>query len=76
IVDDTGRLYINGAEVATFGASTATYNLVLKKGWNTLEFVVAQITGQFYINFGLKLSDNVDQLFSGAGQLAAASASQ
>lgn len=76
IVDDTGRLYINGAEVATFGASTATYNLVLKNGWNTLEFVVAQITGQFYINFGLKLSDNVDQLFSGAGQLAAASASQ
>nr|UVN10085.1 MAG: tail protein [Bacteriophage sp.] len=76
IVDNTGRLYINGAEVATFGASTATYNLVLKKGWNTLEFVVAQITGQFYINFGLKLSDNVDQLFSGAGQLAAASASQ
>ena len=76
IVDDTGRLYINGVEVATFGAGTATYSLALKKGWNTLEFVVAQITGQFYINFGLKLSDNVDQLFSGAGQLAAASASQ
>ncbi|WP_243816916.1 TipJ family phage tail tip protein [Klebsiella quasipneumoniae] len=76
IVDDTGRLYLNGAEVATFGAGTATYNLALKKGWNTLEFVVAQLTGQFYINFGLKLSDNVDQLFSGAGQLAAASASQ
>lgn len=76
IVDDTARLYINGAEVATFGAGTITYSLVLKKGWNTLEFVVAQITGQFFINFGLKLSDNVDQLFSGAGQLAAASASQ
>ena len=76
IVDDTARLYINGAEVATFGAGTVKYSLVLKKGWNTLEFVVAQITGQFFINFGLKLSDNVDQLFSGAGQLAAASASQ
>ncbi|WP_163594509.1 TipJ family phage tail tip protein [Klebsiella variicola] len=76
IVDDTARLYINGAEVATFGAGTITYSLVLKKGWNTLEFVVAQITGQFFINFGLKLSDNVDQLFSGVGQLAAASASQ
>ncbi|VEB92115.1 gp24 [Klebsiella quasipneumoniae] len=76
IVDDTARLYINGAEVATFGAGTITYSLALKKGWNTLEFVVAQITGQFFINFGLKLSDNVDQLFSGAGQLAAASASQ
>ena len=76
IVDDTGRLYLNGAEVATFGAGTATYNLALKKGWSTLEFVVAQLTGQFYINFGLKLSDNVDQLFSCAGQLAAASASQ
>ena len=76
IMDDTGRLYINGAEAASFSASTGSYTLALKKGWNTLEFVVAQYTGQFYINFGLKLSDNVDQLFSGAGQLAAASASQ
>ena len=76
IMDDTGRLYINGAEAASFSASTGSYTLALKKGWNTLEFVVAHYTGQFYINFGLKLSDNVDQLFSGAGQLAAASASQ
>lgn len=76
IMDDTGRLYINGAEAASFSASTSTYSMALKNGWNTLEFVVAQYTGQFYINFGLKLSDNVDQLFSGAGQLAAASASQ
>lgn len=76
IIDDTGRLYINGTEAASFSASTSTYSMDLKKGWNTLEFVVAQYTGQFYINFGLKLSDNVDQLFSGAGQLAAASASQ
>ncbi|HBV3963016.1 TPA: DUF1983 domain-containing protein [Klebsiella pneumoniae] len=76
IMDDTGRLYINGAEAASFSASTSTYSMALKKGWNTLEFVVAQYAGQFYINFGLKLSDNVDQLFSGAGQLAAASASQ
>lgn len=76
IIDDTGRLYINGTEAASFSASTSTYSMDLKKGWNTLEFVVAQYAGQFYINFGLKLSDNVDQLFSGAGQLAAASASQ
>lgn len=76
IMDDTGRLYVNGVETASFSASTGNYSLSLKKGWNTLEFVVAQYTGQFYINFGLKLSDNVDQLFSGAGQLAAASASQ
>ena len=76
IIDDTGRLYINGTEAASFSASTRTYSMDLKKGWNTLEFVVAQYTGHFYINFGLKLSDNVDQLFSGAGQLAAASASQ
>lgn len=76
IMDDTGRLYVNGVETASFSASTSNYSLSLKKGWNTLEFVVAQYTGQFYINFGLKLSDNVDQLFSGAGQLAAASASQ
>lgn len=76
IMDDTGRLYINGAEAASFSTSTSIYSMALKKGWNTLEFVVAQYAGQFYINFGLKLSDNVDQLFSGAGQLAAASASQ
>ena len=76
IMDDTGLLYINGAEAASFSVSTSTYSMDLKKGWNTLELVVAQYTGQFYINFGLKLSDNVDQLFSGAGQLAAASASQ
>lgn len=76
IIDDTGRLYINGTEAASFSVSTSTYSMDLKKGWNTLEFVVAQYAGQFYINFGLKLSDNVDQLFSGAGQLAAASASQ
>lgn len=76
IMDDTGRLYINGAEAASFSTSTSIYSMALKKGWNTLEFVVAQYAGRFYINFGLKLSDNVDQLFSGAGQLAAASASQ
>ncbi|HCI5640254.1 TPA: carbohydrate binding domain-containing protein [Klebsiella quasipneumoniae subsp. similipneumoniae] len=76
IVDDTGRLYVNGIETASFSASATKYALALKKGWNTLEFVVAQITGQFFINFGLKLSDNVDQLFSGAGQMAAASAAQ
>lgn len=76
IMDDTGRLYINGAEAASFSTSTSIYSMALKKGWNTLEFVVAQYAGLFYINFGLKLSDNVDQLFSGAGQLAAASASQ
>ncbi|WP_258535502.1 TipJ family phage tail tip protein [Klebsiella quasipneumoniae] len=76
IVDDTGRLYVNGIETASFSASATKYSLALKKGWNTLEFVVAQITGQFFINFGLKLSENVDQLFSGAGQMAAASAAQ
>lgn len=76
IVDDTGRLYVNGIETASFSASATKYSLAFKKGWNTLEFVVAQITGQFFINFGLKLSDNVDQLFSGAGQMAAASAAQ
>ncbi|HBQ2172666.1 TPA: DUF1983 domain-containing protein [Klebsiella pneumoniae] len=76
IVDDTGRLYVNSVETASLGASTTKYSLALKKGWNTIEFVVAQMTGGFYINFGLKLSDNVDQLFSGAGQMAAASAAQ
>ena len=76
IVDDTGRLYVNSVETASLGTSTTKYSLALKKGWNTIEFVVAQMTGGFYINLGLKLSDNVDQLFSGAGQMAAASAAQ
>lgn len=76
IVDDTGRLYVNGVETASFSASATKYSFALKKGWSTIEFVVANITGQFFINLGLKLSDNVDQLFSGAGQMAAASAAQ
>ncbi|WP_329518437.1 hypothetical protein [Klebsiella pneumoniae] len=39
----------------------------LKVGWNTVEFLVNQWTGQAYINLGLKLSDKVDEMYSGLG---------
>ncbi|CAM6611731.1 TipJ family phage tail tip protein [Klebsiella michiganensis] len=76
IADDTARLYINGTSVTTMGPALVKFDIQLKKGWNTIEFVTMNWTGQSYLNFGLKISANVDQMFSGAGQLAAASASQ
>lgn len=76
IADDTARLYINGTSVTTMGPALVKFDIQLKKGWNTIEFVTINRTGQSYLNFGLKISANVDQMFSGAGQLAAASASQ
>lgn len=76
IADDTARLYINGTSVTTMGPALVRFDIQLKKGWNTIEFVTMNWTGQSYLNFGLKISANVNQMFSGAGQLAAASASQ
>lgn len=76
IADDTARLYVNGAGVTTMGPALVKFDIQLKKGWNTIEFVTMNWTGQSYLNFGLKISASVDQMFSGAGQLAAASASQ
>lgn len=76
IADDTARLYINGTSVTTMGPALVKFDIQLKKGWNTIELVTMNWTGQSYLNFGLKISANVDQMFSGAGQLAAASASQ
>lgn len=76
VVDDCGRFYINGVEVLSATSATTAVSLELKAGWNTIEVVIQQWTGQAYLNLGLKLSDNVDQLYSGAGVMASAAASQ
>lgn len=76
VMDDTGQIYINSISVAKLSSTQDTVTLSFKKGWNTIEVVTQQWSGNAYFRLGLKLSDNVDQMFSGAGQLAAASASQ
>lgn len=76
VMDDTGQIYINSLSVAKLSSTQDTVTLSFKKGWNTIEVVTQQWSGNAYFRLGLKLSDNVDQMFSGAGQLAAASASQ
>ncbi|AIR01941.2 hypothetical protein LG71_19475 [Pluralibacter gergoviae] len=76
VMDDTGQIYINSVSVAKLSSTQDTVTLPFKKGWNTIEVVTQQWSGNAYFRLGLKLSDNVDQMFSGAGQLAAASASQ
>ncbi|WP_082230365.1 TipJ family phage tail tip protein [Pluralibacter gergoviae] len=76
VMDDTGQIYINSVSVAKLSSTEVAVTLPFKKGWNTIEVVTQQWSGNAYFRLGLKLSDNVDQMFSGAGQLAAASASQ
>ncbi|HID4130107.1 phage tail protein [Pluralibacter gergoviae] len=76
VMDDTGQIYINSISVAKLSSTEVAVTLPFKKGWNTIEVVTQQWSGNAYFRLGLKLSDNVDQMFSGAGQLAAASASQ
>ncbi|EPH7184389.1 hypothetical protein ACS3LW_005787, partial [Klebsiella pneumoniae] len=51
-----------------------TVSFELKAGWNTVEFLVNQWTGQAYINLGLKLSDKVAEMYSGLGVSALANA--
>ncbi|MGH5090458.1 TipJ family phage tail tip protein [Klebsiella pneumoniae] len=67
VFDDTGVVFVNGVQVAWSNASTSTVSFELKAGWNTVEFLVNQWTGQAYINLGLKLSDKVDEMYSGLG---------
>lgn len=67
VFDDTGVVFVNGVQVAWGNASTSTVSFELKAGWNTVEFLVNQWTGQAYINLGLKLSDKVDEMYSGLG---------
>ena len=76
IMDDTGQIYINGTSVAKLGPTQTSVTLPFKRGWNTIEVVIQQWSGNAYMRLGIKLSDKVDQMFSGAGQLAGAAASQ
>ncbi|HBR5701690.1 TPA: DUF1983 domain-containing protein, partial [Klebsiella pneumoniae] len=74
IFDDTGAVFVNGVQVAWGNASWTTGSFELKAGWNTVEFLVNQWTGQAYINLGLKLSDKVAEMYSGLGVSALANA--
>ncbi|RCI18261.1 DUF1983 domain-containing protein [Klebsiella pneumoniae] len=74
VFDDTGAVFVNGVQVAWGNASTSTVSFELKVGWNTVEFLVNQWTGQAYINLGLKLSDKVAEMYSGLGVSALANA--
>ncbi|MEH0184339.1 DUF1983 domain-containing protein [Klebsiella pneumoniae] len=74
IFDDTGAVFVNGVQVAWGNASWTTVSFELKAGWNTVEFLVNQWTGQAYINLGLKLSDKVAEMYSGLGVSALANA--
>ncbi|HFP6278791.1 TPA: hypothetical protein ACHJOV_005698, partial [Klebsiella pneumoniae] len=67
VFDDTGAVFVNGVQVAWGNASWTTGSFDLKAGWNTVEFLVNQWTGQAYINLGLKLSDKVAEMYSGLG---------
>ncbi|WP_407260521.1 TipJ family phage tail tip protein [Klebsiella quasipneumoniae] len=74
VFDDTGAVFVNGVQVAWGNASWTTGSFELKAGWNTVEFLVNQWTGQAYINLGLKLSDKVAEMYSGLGVSALANA--
>ncbi|SXX48585.1 TipJ family phage tail tip protein [Klebsiella pneumoniae] len=74
VFDDTGAVFVNGVQVAWGNASWTTVSFDLKSGWNTVEFLVNQWTGQAYINLGLKLSDKVAEMYSGLGVSALANA--
>lgn len=74
VFDDTGAIFVYGVQVAWGNASWNTVSFELKAGWNTVEFLVNQWTGQAYINLGLKLSDKVAEMYSGLGVSALANA--
>ncbi|HCF7997689.1 TPA: carbohydrate binding domain-containing protein [Klebsiella pneumoniae] len=74
VFDDTGAIFVNGVQVAWGNASWNTVSFELKAGWNTVEFLVNQWTGQAYINLGLRLSDKVAEMYSGLGVSALANA--
>ncbi|SYT06033.1 gp24 [Klebsiella pneumoniae] len=74
VFDDTGAIFVNGFQVAWGNASWNTVSFELKTGWNTVDFLVNQWTGQAYINLGLKVSDKVAEMYSGLGVSALANA--
>lgn len=74
VFDDTGAVYVNGVRAAFGNLSWNTVSFDLKAGWNTVEFLVNQWTGQAYINLGFKLSEKVAQLNSALGMNALSNA--
>lgn len=74
VFDDTGAVYVNGVRAAFGNSSWNTVSFDLKAGWNTVEFLVNQWTGQAYINLGFKLSEKVAQLNSAIGMNALSNA--
>lgn len=74
VFDDTGAVYVNGVRAAFGNSSWNTVSFDLKAGWNTVEFLVNQWTGQAYINLGFKLSEKVAQLNSALGMNALSNA--
>ncbi|HEE5122095.1 TPA: DUF1983 domain-containing protein [Klebsiella pneumoniae] len=67
VFDDSGAVYVNGVRQAAALAGTAVLNFTLSAGWNTVEFLINQRTGNAYVNLGFKLGDKVAELYSGLG---------
>ncbi|MFA1662333.1 phage tail protein [Klebsiella quasipneumoniae] len=67
VFDDSGAVYVNGVRQAAALAGTAVLNFTLSAGWNTVEFLVNQWTGNAYVNLGFRLGDKVAELYSGLG---------
>ena len=74
VFDDTGAVYINGSRVAVGGANISSIEVMLKAGWNTIEFLVNQWTGSAYINLNLKISEKVQEMYSVMGVTALSNA--
>ncbi len=67
VFDDSGAVYVNGVRQAAALSGTAVLNFTLSAGWNTVEFLINQWTGNAYVNLGFKLGDKVAELYSGLG---------
>lgn len=62
--DDISTLYVNGVLISTnVGYSTATnVAMLLKQGWNRVEFLFYEHAGAQNLDLGLKLSSNVTRM--------------
>ncbi|HDU3818717.1 TPA: DUF1983 domain-containing protein [Klebsiella pneumoniae subsp. pneumoniae] len=67
VFDDSGAVYVNGVRQAIALSGTDKLVFTLTAGWNTVEFLVNQWTGNAYVNLGFKLGDKVAELYSGLG---------
>ncbi len=67
VFDDSGAVYVNGVRQAIALSGTDKLVFKLTAGWNIVEFLVNQWTGNAYVNLGFKLGDKVAELYSGLG---------